>query len=127
MLPPETRSVRLAVLDTNAGEGVKKTLHHSSCGNRSHWIDAVVLEPQGRSGIECLVGHPAEIRAPEPGKQKHDRRVADLVLSRLVEERFLAIWPRKELLDLPALSYRGTDSRGVRLRVKIQNVLQAFP
>jgi len=24
-------------------------------------------------GIECLVGHPAEIRAAEPRKQKHDR------------------------------------------------------
>jgi sugar phosphate isomerase/epimerase len=29
-------------------------------------------------GIECLVGHPAKIRAAEPRKQKHDRRVADL-------------------------------------------------
>ena len=29
-------------------------------------------------GIECLVGHPAEIRAAEPRKQKHDRRDADL-------------------------------------------------
>jgi transposase len=24
--------------------------------------------------IECLVGHPAQIRAAEPRKQKHDRR-----------------------------------------------------
>jgi transposase len=39
-------------------------------------------------GIECLVGHPAEIRAAEPRKQKHDRRDADLILKVLVENRF---------------------------------------
>ena len=55
-------------------------------------------------GIECLVGHPAEIRAAEPRKQKHDQRDADLLLSLLAEERFPAIWlPTKELLDLRAL------------------------
>jgi hypothetical protein len=49
-------------------------------------------------GVECLVGHPAEIGAAEPRKQKHDRRDADLLLSLLVEERFPAIWlPTKEL------------------------------
>ena len=50
-------------------------------------------------GIECRVGHPAEIRAAEPRKQKHDRRDADLLLTLLTEDRFPAIWlPRKELL-----------------------------
>ena len=54
--------------------------------------------------IECLVGHPAQIRAAEPRKQKHDRRDADLILKLLVQGRFLAIWlPTKELLDLRAL------------------------
>jgi hypothetical protein len=43
-------------------------------------------------GIECRVGHPAEIRAAEPRKQKHDRRDADLILKLLVENRFPAIW-----------------------------------
>jgi hypothetical protein len=76
-------------------------------------------------GIECLVGHPAEIRAAEPRKQKHDRRDADLLLSLLVEERFPAIWlPTKELLDLWAL-LRQRRQR-VCLRVKIQNALQAI-
>jgi hypothetical protein len=42
-------------------------------------------------GIECLVGHPVEIRAAEPQKQKHDRRDADLILKLLVENRFPAI------------------------------------
>jgi hypothetical protein len=56
-------------------------------------------------GSECLEGHPAEIRAAEPEKAKHDRRDADLLLSSLVENRFPAIWlPTKELLDLQALS-----------------------
>jgi transposase len=43
-------------------------------------------------GIECLVGHPAQIRAAEPRKQKHDRGDADLILKVLVENRFPAIW-----------------------------------
>jgi transposase len=55
-------------------------------------------------GIECLVGHPAKIRAAEPWKQKHDRRDADLILKLLVENRFPAIWlPSKELQDLRSL------------------------
>jgi hypothetical protein len=39
-------------------------------------------------GIECLVGHPAEIRAAEARKQKHDRRDAGLLLSLLVGRAF---------------------------------------
>src|SRR5712671_1784017 len=38
-------------------------------------------------GIECRVGHPAQIRAAEPRKQKHDRRDADLILKLLAESR----------------------------------------
>jgi transposase len=76
-------------------------------------------------GIECLVGHPAEIRAAEPRKQKHDRRDADLLLSLLVEERFPKIWlPTKELLDIRALLRHR--HQWVGLRVKIQNALQAI-
>ena len=76
-------------------------------------------------GIECLVGHPAEIRAAEPRKQKHDRRDADLILTLLAENRFPAIWlPTKELLDLRALLRHR--HQWVRLRVKIQNALQAM-
>jgi transposase len=65
-------------------------------------------------GIECLVGHPAEIRAAEPRKQKHDRRDA-----------FPTIWlPTKELLDIRALLRHR--HQWVDLRVKIQNALQAI-
>jgi hypothetical protein len=42
-------------------------------------------------GIECLVGHPAQIRAAAPRKQKNDRRDAELILKMLVEGRFPAI------------------------------------
>jgi len=40
-------------------------------------------------GIECQVGHPAEIRAAEPQKQKHDRRDADLILKLQTSVDFL--------------------------------------
>jgi transposase len=76
-------------------------------------------------GIECLVGHPAEIRAAEPRKQKHDRRDADLILKLLVETRFPAIWlASKELQDLRVL-LRHCHQR-VRVRTRIQNALQSI-
>jgi transposase len=75
-------------------------------------------------GIECRVGHPAEIRAAEP-RQKHDRRDADLILKLLVENRFPAIWlPSKELLDLRALLRHR--HQWVRMRTRIQNALQSI-
>jgi len=42
-----------------------------------HWF----LNLMEELGIECQVGHPAQIRAAEPRKQKHDRRDADLIRS----------------------------------------------
>src|SRR5260370_26095232 len=76
-------------------------------------------------GIECRVGHPAEIRAAEPRKQKHDRRDAALILKLLVENRFPAIWrPSKELQDLRALLRHR--HQWVRIRTRIQNALQAI-
>src|ERR1700692_573053 len=75
--------------------------------------------------IECLVGHPATIRAAKPRKQKHDRRDADFLLSLLVEDRFPVIWlPTKELLDLRALLRHR--HQWVRMRTRIQNALQAI-
>src|SRR5215470_16011707 len=49
-----------------------------------HWF----LNLMAELGIECRVGHPAQIRAAEPRKQKHDRRDADLILKLLAEDRF---------------------------------------
>jgi hypothetical protein len=101
----------LAMLDTATGEVVKATLKHEgnhvpefcsatgACGDRSHRIHAVVCESPEELGIECLGGIRQRLERPEPRKQKHDRRDADLLLSLLVEERFPAIWLlTKELL-----------------------------
>jgi len=76
-------------------------------------------------GIACQVGHPANIRAAEPRKQKHDRRDADLILKLLVENRFPSIWrPSKELLDLRGLLLHR--HQWVRMRTRVQNALQAM-
>jgi transposase len=86
-----------------------------------HWF----LNLMEALGIECLVGHPAEIRAAEPRKQKHDRRDADLILKLLVEDRFPAIWlPSKELQDLRSLLRHR--HQWVRMRTRIQNALQSI-
>jgi len=134
------RQQTLAMLDTTTGEVVNATLKHEGSIVREFYANLprparVGIEATGSMqwfvnlmeelGIECLVGHPAEIRAAEPRKQKHDRRDADLLLSLLIEERFPAIWlPTKELLDLRALLRHR--HQWVGLRVKIQNALQAM-
>ena len=134
------RQQTLAMLDTTTGEVVKTTLQHEGNNVREFYCKLprpvrVGIEATGSMQwfvnlmeelrIECLVGHPATIRAAEPRKQKHDRRDADLLLSLLVEERFPAIWlPTKELLDLRALLRHR--HQWVGLRVKIQNALQAI-
>ena len=135
-----SRQQTLAMLDTATGVIVKTTLKHEENIVREFYSELprpvrVGIEATGSMqwflnlmeelGIECLVGHPAEIRAAEPRKQKHDRRDADLLLSLLVEERFPSIWlPTKELLDIRALLRHR--HQWVGLRVKIQNALQAI-
>ncbi|HJZ62820.1 MAG TPA: hypothetical protein VKD70_00770, partial [Candidatus Acidoferrum sp.] len=83
------------MLDTVTGEVVKATLKHEGNIVQEFYDDLprpvrVGIEATGSMqwfvnlmeelGIECLVGHPAEIRAAEPRKQKPDRRDADLLL-----------------------------------------------
>src|SRR6202022_416164 len=113
------RQQTLAMLDTTTGEVVEVTLKHEGDNVRKFYSSlqrpgGVGLEATGSMkwfvnlmeelGIECRVGHPAEIRAAEPRKQKHDRRDADLIPKLLMENRFPAIWlPSKELQDLRAL------------------------
>jgi transposase len=76
-------------------------------------------------GIDCQVSHPSTIRAAEPRRQKHDQRDAELLLKLLVENRFPSIWqPSNELLDLRALLLHR--HQWVRLRIRIQNGLQAI-
>src|SRR5271170_7009682 len=87
------RQQTLAMLDSTTGEVVKATLKHDGNTVREFYSNLprpvrVGIEATGSMqwfvnlmeelGIECLVGHPEEIRAAEPRKQKHDRRDADL-------------------------------------------------
>ena len=85
----------LAMLDTATGEVVNVTLKHEGHNVREFFSTlprpvCVGIEATGSMqwflnlveelGIECLVGHPATIRAAEPRKQKHDRRDATPLL-----------------------------------------------
>src|SRR5271170_3591080 len=134
------RQQTVAMLDTLSGEVVNRTLTHEGNNVREYCSTLpgpvrVGIEATGSMqwflnlmeelGIECLVGHPATIRAAEPWKQKNDRRDAELILKLLVEGRFPAIWmPTKELLDLRALLRHR--HQWVRLRTRIQNALQSI-
>jgi transposase len=101
------RQQTLAMLDTTTGEVANLTLLHEGnqvgefysslprpvlvgieAGGSMPWF----LNLMDELGIECRVGHPAQIRAAEPRKQKHDRRDAELILRLLAENRFPAIW-----------------------------------
>src|SRR5262249_25249940 len=134
------RQQTLAMLDTTTGEVVNLALRTEGNNVREfysklprpvlvgieatgsmHWF----LNLMEELGIECRVGHPAQIRAAEPRKQKHDRRDADLILKLLAEHRFPAIWlPNQELLDLRTLLLHR--HQWVRMRVRMQNALQAI-
>jgi transposase len=116
---PHARQQTLAMLDTETGEVVNRTLLHEGTAVREFYsqlahpvlvgIEAIgptqwFLDLLEELGIECQVGDATKIRAAEQRKQKHDRRDAELILKLLVEKRFPAIWlPSKELLDLRAL------------------------
>ena len=134
------RQQAVAMLDTTTGEVVSMTLKHEGNNVREFYSSLprpvrVGIEATGSMqwfvnlmeelGIECLIGHPAEIRAAEPRKQKHDRRDADLILKLLAENRFPAIWrPSKEQQDLRALVRHR--HQWVRMRTRIQNALQSI-
>jgi transposase len=100
------RQQTVAMLDTATGEVAKMTLTHEPHNVRGFYstlarLVRVGIEATGSMqwfvnlmeelGIECLVGHPAEIRAAEPRKQKHDRRDADLILKLLAENSLPSI------------------------------------
>lgn len=135
-----TRQQTIGMLDTETGELVEKTLQHGSDSVRQFYaalpkpvlvgIEATgsmpwFVELMAELGIDCLVGHPAKIRAAEPRKQKHDRRDAALLLQLLVEGRFPSIWmPSSEQRDLRALLLHR--HQWVRMRTRVQNALQAI-
>ena len=135
-----TRQQTIAMLDTDSGEVVEKTLLHEGekvrefyaalagpvqvgieASGSMHWF----LELMEELGIDRRVGHPSEIRKAEARKQKHDRRDAALLLKLLVENRFPSIWmPSTELRDLRTLLMHR--HQWVRMRTRVQNALQAI-
>jgi transposase len=135
-----TRQQTIAMLDPETGELAEKTLKHEGETVREFYaalphpvlvgIEATgsmywFLELLEELGIERQVGHPTEIRAAEPRKQKHDRRDAALLLKLQVENRFPSIWmPSAELRDLRALLRHR--HQWVRMRTRVQNTLQAI-
>ncbi len=134
------RQQTIAMLDTDTGELVEKTLEHEGEKVREfysalpkpvlvgieatgsmHWFLKLMEELR----IECRVGHPAKIRAAEPRKQKHDRRDALLILTLLVEDRFPTIWmPSTEQRDLQVLLRHR--HQWVRMRTRVRNTLQSM-
>jgi transposase len=134
------RQQTIAMLDTDTGEFVEKTLEHDGEELRKfysglsrpvlvgieatgsmHWF----LEMMEELGIECRVGHPAKIRQAETRKQKHDRRDARLLLTLLAENRFPTIWmPSTEQRDLRTLLRHR--HQWVRLRSRVQHTLQSM-
>src|SRR2546426_6027935 len=134
------RQQTIAMLDTETGELVEKTLQHEAEKVREFYSALpgpvwVGIEATGSMqwflklmedlGIDCQVGNPAKIRAAEPRQQKHDRRDAALLLKLQVENRFPSIWmPSTELQDLRALLRHR--HQWVRMRTRIQNALQSI-
>ena len=134
------RQQTIAMLDTETGELLEKTLEHDGDEVRKfysalpgqvlvgieatgsmHWF----LELLDELGIGHQAGHPAEIRKAETRRQKHDRRDAALLLKLQVENRFPSIWmPSTELRDLRALLLHR--HQWVRMRTRVQNSLQAI-
>ena len=134
------RQQSVAMLDTETGEVVNRTLMHEGNEVREFYaqlpqpvlvgIEAIgpmqwFLQLLAELGIECRVGDAAKIRAAEPRKQKHDRRDAELILEAAAGKRFPAIWmPSPEQLDLrTSLLHRH---HWVRPATQIQNALQAI-
>ena len=134
------RQQSIALLDTETGELMERSLEHGGDQPRGFYSDlsgpvVVGIEASGAMQwflqlmeeleIECRVGHPAKIRAAETRKQKHDRRDALLLLQLLLEKRFPTIWmPTTEQRDLRMLL--RDRHQWVRMRTRVQSTLQAI-
>jgi transposase len=134
------RQQTIAMLDTDTGELVEKLLEHEGEKVRKFYsalpgpvlvgIEATgsmqwFLSLMEELGMECRVGHPAQIRKAETRKQKHDRRDARLLLRLLAENRFPTIWmPSSEQRDLRTLLRHR--HQWVRMRSRLQHTLQSM-
>jgi transposase len=131
---------QVAMLDTDTGELIEKTLHHEGSEVREFYAALpgpvrVGIEASGQSQWferllgelrhEVWIGDAGKIRASTERKQKTDRRDAALLLQLLIEERFPRIW-------VPTPSQRDTRqlllhrAKLVRLRTQVKNQLQAL-
>lgn len=137
-----TRQQTLAILNTATGVLEIRELEHKD-NNVEEFYSTLALEGPvlvgieatgsmqwfiellERLGIECKVGHPADIRSHEPRKQKNDRRDARLILKLLLNEMFPTIWmPSLEQREIRALlRYRH---QWVRVRSRLQHALQSI-
>jgi transposase len=131
---------QVAIFDNLTGEMQEKRLQHrgeaeqfyrglagqpvrvgmEACGHYP-WFERLLAE----SGIELWWGDAARVRAAEVRKQKTDRRDAEHLLRRLLEERFPRIWvPSLEVRDVRQLLLHR--HKQVQARTRTKNQLQAM-
>ncbi len=85
------------------------------------WFERLLAE----CGHELWWGNPAKIRAAAVGRQKTDKRDADLILQLLIEKRFPRLW-------VPSVEQREGRQlvlhrhRLVQMRTRVKNQLQAL-
>jgi transposase len=85
------------------------------------WFERLLAE----CGHELWWGHPGKIRAAAVGRQKYDKRDADLILQLLIEKRFPRLW-------IPSVQQRDERQlvlhrhRLVQMRTRVKNQLQAL-
>ena len=132
---------QLALLDTQTGEVVEKSLTHENkegvrafydglpgparvgveASGQSQWFERLL----GELGHEMWIGDAAQIRARENRKQKTDRRDALLLLELLQQGRFPRIWvPSPAERDARQLLLHR--HKWVRMRTQVKNQLQAL-
>jgi transposase len=132
---------QIAFVDTATGEYGRRRLEHQK-GEAEQFYRSLVGQPV-RVGVEATgsmrwferllaeckhelwLGNPAKIRAAAVGRQKTDKRDADLILQLLVEDRFPRIWvPSAEQRDARQLVLHR--HRLVQMRTRVKNQLQAL-
>lgn len=135
-----TRSQQIAMLDTETGEEVERSLEHEN-GEAKRFYEGlkeaalVGIETTGYTlwfaqmlselGHELVVGEAGKIRAKETRKQKHDRRDAEHLLNLLIRGDFPTVWlPSAEERDVRVLVEHRHQLVGMRTRAK--NGLQAM-
>jgi transposase len=132
----------VACVDTETGEYLEQTLHHSTGQAEKFYRDLkqkgapvrVGIEATGHArwferlmaelGFELWIGDPSKIKAARVGRQKRDREDARLLHLLLVEGRFPRIWvPDPGNRDLRQLLWHR--HRLVQMRTRAMNQLQA--